>query len=84
MATSPPPLPSLPRIELSMRRWMSYAAHGFKSVAKQHHKELAVHFRALFPRDAVVFDVGAHAGQFTKLFARLVPEGCVYSFEPGS
>ena len=35
-------------------------------------------------RDSVVFDVGAHAGQFTKLFARMAPAGRIYAFEPGS
>ncbi|MDH3239727.1 MAG: FkbM family methyltransferase [Alphaproteobacteria bacterium] len=34
--------------------------------------------------DSVVFDVGAHAGQFTKLFAKMAADGQVYSFEPGS
>lgn len=77
-------LSPLPRVELSMRRRLSYAAHGLKAVTQQHHRELAPHFASLFPRDGVVFDVGAHAGQFTRLFARLAPEGCVYSFEPGS
>jgi FkbM family methyltransferase len=32
----------------------------------------------------VVFDVGAHAGQYTKLFARAASCGHVYAFEPGS
>ena len=30
----------------------------------------------------MVFDVGAHAGQFAKLFAGLAPRGVVYAFEP--
>jgi FkbM family methyltransferase len=33
---------------------------------------------------AVVFDVGAHVGQYTKLFARAASHGRVYAFEPGS
>lgn len=36
------------------------------------------------PRRAVVFDIGAHAGQYTKLFARYAGDGRVYAFEPGS
>ena len=36
------------------------------------------------PPAAVVFDVGAHAGQYTKLFARAAYAGQVYAFEPGS
>jgi FkbM family methyltransferase len=59
-------------------------AHLFKAVAKQHHRELLPLLRPLIPEDAIVFDVGAHAGQFAKLFARLAPRGFVYAFEPGS
>ncbi len=41
-------------------------------------------FRELVPSGGVVIDVGAHAGQFTKLFAGLVPQGRVIAFEPSS
>jgi len=34
--------------------------------------------------DAVIFDIGAHAGQFSKLFARMAPRGRVYAFEPSA
>ncbi len=49
----------------------AFFAHLFKGIVKQHHPELIPLFRGLLPNDAIVFDVGAHAGQFTKLFARL-------------
>jgi FkbM family methyltransferase len=68
-------------------RWRlsgSFLAHLFKAAAKQHHRALAPTFARLIPADAVVFDVGAHAGQYTKLFARSAPGGRVYAFEPGS
>jgi FkbM family methyltransferase len=67
-------------------RWRlspSYLAHLYKAVAQQHHKELLPLLRPLVAPDAVVFDIGAHAGQFAKLFARLAPQGRVWSFEPG-
>ncbi len=32
----------------------------------------------------MVIDVGAHAGQFSKLFARMAPAGHVYAFEPSA
>jgi FkbM family methyltransferase len=67
-------------------RWRpspTYLAHLYKAVSQQHHKELIPILRPLLPRDAVIFDVGAHAGQFAKLFARLAPEGQIWSFEPG-
>lgn len=38
----------------------------------------------LVPPASVVFDVGAHAGQYTKLFAIAAVEGRVYAVEPGS
>ena len=60
-----------------------FAAHLFKAVAKQHHRELIPLLRPLVPADAIVFDVGAHAGQFAKLFARVAPRGTVYAVEPG-
>jgi FkbM family methyltransferase len=62
----------------------TWLAHLFKAVAKQHHKELIPVFARFIPQDAVVFDVGAHAGQFAKIFARLAPKGRVYAFEPGT
>ena len=61
-----------------------FFAHLFKAVVKQHHKPLTPMLRRVIPEDGIVFDVGAHAGQFTKLFAKLAPRGFVYSFEPGT
>ena len=60
-----------------------FFAHLFKAVFKQHHRALVPMLRRVIPRDGVVLDVGAHAGQFAKLFAKLGPQGRVYAFEPG-
>ena len=68
-------------------RWrltLTYVAHLWKAVTQQHHLELLPLLATLVPRDAVILDVGAHAGQFAKLFARLAPKGRIWSFEPGS
>jgi FkbM family methyltransferase len=62
----------------------TYLAHAFKAVTKQHHGEMRPLMRSLVPRDAVVMDVGGHAGQFATLLARLAPDGLVYSFEPAA
>ncbi|MGC2415987.1 MAG: FkbM family methyltransferase [Stellaceae bacterium] len=62
----------------------AFFAHLFKAVTKQHHRELIPLFRSLLRDDAVIFDVGAHAGQFTKLFSRIAPNGFVFAFEPQS
>lgn len=68
----------------TFRADLSYMAHLFKAVARQHHLPLRPLFESYIPPDGLVVDVGAHAGQFTKLFARIAPRGRVYAFEPGS
>jgi FkbM family methyltransferase len=68
-------------------RWRlspTFLAHVAKAALLQHHRELAPVLRRLLREDAIVVDVGAHAGQFTKLFAKLVPAGLVVAVEPGS
>ncbi|HYL34111.1 MAG TPA: FkbM family methyltransferase [Stellaceae bacterium] len=59
-------------------------AHLFKAVFKQHHRAMRPLLAPLIPEDAVVLDVGAHAGQYAKLFARLARRGRVYAIEPQS
>ncbi len=61
-----------------------FFAHLFKAAFKQHHRALLPLLRPLIPPDAVVLDVGAHAGQYAKLFAKLAPRGRVYAVEPQS
>ena len=68
-------------------RWRAsptYLAHLFKAIFKQHHQQRIPLFRRLIPEDGVVLDVGAHAGQYAKIFSRLASRGQVYAFEPGS
>lgn len=85
-AAAPPPTGG----DSGVGRWFlgrvtpGFFAHLFKAVCKQHHRALLPLLAPLVAKDAVVFDVGAHAGQFAKLFARLAPRGRVYAFEPGS
>jgi len=69
---------------LTLWQRLTWAAHLWKALSKQHHKDLAPQFARYLADDGVVLDVGAHAGQFSKLFAALVPQGRVYAFEPGS
>lgn len=74
-------------MQVDSYRWRltpTYVAHLYKAVAQQHHLELLPLLATLVPRDAVILDVGAHAGQFAKLFALLAPDGRIWSFEPGS
>lgn len=69
---------------LSLRQRLTWGAHLFKALFYQYHEEFADCVAPLLPEDGVVIDVGAHSGQFVKLFSRLVPKGRVYAFEPGS
>jgi FkbM family methyltransferase len=69
---------------LSMGARMGWLAHALKAATQQHHLELREPFRPYIPDDAVVFDVGAHAGQFSKLFAAMAPRGRVFAFEPSA
>jgi FkbM family methyltransferase len=74
-------------VQIEPYRWRltpSFIAHLWKAVTQQHHGVLKPLLARCVPRDGVVFDVGAHAGQFAKLFAGLAPEGRVYAIEPAS
>ena len=62
----------------------SFLAHLVKATTQQHHRALAPVIARLVPSTAVVFDIGAHAGQYTKLFARAASHGRIYAFEPGT
>jgi FkbM family methyltransferase len=62
----------------------TYLAHLFKAIFKQHHKPLIPILRRIIPEHGVVLDVGAHAGQYAKIFSRLASGGQVFAFEPGS
>jgi FkbM family methyltransferase len=71
-------------MHLTLRQQASRLAHLFKAATQQHHIELTPLFAPHIAADAVVIDVGAHAGQFSKLFARMAPRGHVYAFEPSA
>lgn len=67
---------------LTPKQRASFIAHLWKALTQQHHKEMLPLLRDWIPADGVVFDIGAHSGQFAKLFARLAPRGRIYAFEP--
>jgi FkbM family methyltransferase len=71
-------------MKLTLRQRASWLAHLYKATTQHHHRELTPQFARHIPADAVVIDVGAHAGQFTKLFARLASRGRVYALEPSA
>jgi FkbM family methyltransferase len=67
-----------------VRQRADWIAHVVKAATQQHHTHLRPVFAPWIPSDAQVIDVGAHAGQFSKLFARMAPQGRVYAFEPSA
>jgi len=67
----------------ALRPKLTYGAHLFKALTRQHHQALSPLLEKHVPKNGIVIDVGAHAGQFTKLFSKLAPQGHVYAFEPG-
>lgn len=71
-------------MRLSLRGRAGWLAHVWKAATQQHHRELASLLSEFIPKDGVVIDIGAHAGQFSKLFARMAPNGQVYAFEPSA
>ncbi len=71
-------------LDLTFRQRLGWIAHVFKAATQNHHPELERLFAPMIAKDAVIADVGAHAGQFAKIFARLAPRGHVYAFEPSS
>jgi FkbM family methyltransferase len=71
-------------MRLTPRQRATWLAHLFKAWTRQHHRELAPLLAPHIPSGAVIIDVGAHAGQFSKLFARMAPAGHVFAFEPSA
>lgn len=74
-------------MQIEPYRWRlspSFVAHLWKAVTQQHHRELLPALTKCIPRNGVALDIGAHAGQFAKLFAGIAADGQVYAVEPGS
>ena len=69
-------------MKLSFAQRAGWLAHLYKASFQQHHSELVQLLKPFIPDEAVVVDVGGHAGQFAKLFAKLARGGRVYCFEP--
>jgi FkbM family methyltransferase len=69
-------------LNLSLKQSGDWFAHAFKSVTQDHHRELTPLLSQYIPETGTVIDVGAHAGQFARMFAAIARSGRVFSFEP--
>jgi FkbM family methyltransferase len=69
---------------LTLHQRLDRLRHLAIACFEQHHRELVPVFAPYIPAEAVVIDVGAHAGQFAKLFAAMARKGRVYAFEPSA
>ena len=66
----------------AFRPGVGWLVHLWKSVTRQDHAHWGAAIAEFLPRDGIAIDVGAHGGQFTRLLARLVPDGLVIAVEP--
>lgn len=71
-------------MDLTAKQRLSWLAHAWKALVFQYHRELLAPLSRHVPAGGMLIDVGAHAGQFTKLFARQGRAGRILAFEPGS
>jgi len=69
-------------MKLNFKQKISFWNHLLKVLRKDHHQEMQALLSKYINQNSVVFDVGGHAGQFTKLFSRMANQGQVYVFEP--
>jgi len=63
---------------------LTFFAHLYKAIFRNYHHEMVAPLRMLLTQNSVIFDVGAHAGQYSKMFVRLFPKSHIYAFEPAS
>lgn len=61
---------------------IGWVTHLWKSLTRQDHAAWREVVQRLLPTNGIAIDVGAHGGQFTRLLARLVPQGMVVAVEP--
>lgn len=67
-----------------LRPKCTWLAHCFKGVAYRYHRPLEPLFQSLIAHDSLVLDIGAHSGQFSKIFARCANQGLVLAVEPAA
>ena len=71
------------RLLIKIRRSLTWLAHCYKAVFNNYHQQLLPLCQIILKPDDLVIDVGAQAGQLSKIFSRYVPQGRVLAVEPG-
>ena len=67
-----------------IRRCLGWLTHCYKGLIRTYHHQLLPVFDIILDADDVVIDVGAHVGQFSKIFSKRVSKGLVLAVEPAS
>jgi FkbM family methyltransferase len=68
---------------IKIRRSLTWLAHCYKAVFNNYHQQLLPLCQIILKQDDLVIDVGAQAGQLSKIFSRYVPLGRILAVEPG-
>jgi FkbM family methyltransferase len=71
-------------IIMNIARNIRWLAHCYKALCNRYHTELLSVLSPYLTQESVIIDIGAHSGQFSKLFSAMVPRGKVFGFEPGA
>ena len=71
-----------PRRYYAFSPGVGWFVHLWKALTRQDHAHWRGVIAQYLPRDGIAIDVGAHGGQFTRLLARLAPDGLVIAVEP--
>lgn len=71
-------------MKLTFDQKLTYAAHLFKAITKARFQAVEPLIAPYIRPDSIVIDVGANAGYYAKIFARMAFKGKVFAFEPGS
>jgi FkbM family methyltransferase len=67
-----------------IRQRLGWLTHCYKAVVLRYHHQLLPIFDLIVKPDDLVIDVGAHVGQFSKIFSKRTPKGLVLALEPAS
>jgi FkbM family methyltransferase len=68
----------------NLKQYGGWISHLLKASFTSPFRNLEPILRPYIPDDAVVVDVGAHSGMFSRMFAKMASRGTVYALEPSA